>query len=125
MEKLATSALPIVNWGRSSKVVRSLKPVPKPRPRWRSTEYLKFVGERDCCGCGKHGPSGCTPLGGALPGMGLKFDDLLTVPLSRGCHDHFHRTGKLPGMTTAETHLRFRETQVALLVLLKFQEVSE
>lgn len=109
-------------------VVRSLKPVPKPRPRWRSAEYLKFVGEHDCCGCGKHGPSDAHHWGGSK-GMALKVDDLLTVPLCNDCHiEGFHRTGKLPGMTTAETHLRFRETQVALLVewvLRKFQEVDE
>lgn len=108
-------------------VVRSLKPTPKPRPRWRSAEYLKFVGEHDCCGCGKHGPSDAHHWGGSK-GMALKVDDLLTVPLCNGCHiEGFHRTGKLPGMTLAETHLRFRETQVALLVewiLLKFTEVS-
>lgn len=109
-------------------VVRTTKPQPKSRPRWRSAEYLKFVGEHDCCGCGAPAPSDAHHWGGTLKGMGLKFDDLLTVPLSRGCHDHFHRTGKLPGMTTAETHLRFRETQVALLVewvLLRFDEVSD
>lgn len=130
LEKLATSALPIVvaATGKVEQVVRSLKPVPKPRPRWRSTEYLKFVGERDCCGCGKHGPSDAHHWGGSK-GMALKVDDLLTVPLCNGCHiEGFHRTGKLPGMTTAETHLRFRETQVALLVewvLLRFDEVSD
>ena len=109
-------------------VVRTTKPQPKSRPRWRSAEYLKFVGEHDCCGCGKHGPSDAHHWGGSK-GMALKVDDLLTVPLCNGCHiEGFHRTGKLPGMTTAETHLRFRETQVALLVewvLIKFQEVSE
>lgn len=109
-------------------VARSTKPQPKPRPRWRSAEYLKFVGEHDCCGCGKHGPSDAHHWGGSK-GMSLKVHDALTVPLCNGCHiEGWHRTGKLPGMTQAETHLRFRETQVALLVewiLIKFQEVDE
>jgi hypothetical protein len=97
-------------------VARSTKPQPKPRPRWRSAEYLKFVGEHDCCGCGAPAPSDAHHWGGSQKGMGLKIDDARTCPVCRRCHDCFHSTGRLPGFNKDETIVIFLRAQVTLLV---------
>lgn len=92
-------------------------PVPKSPPS-RSTQYLAYVRQQPCCSCATPGPSdphhwAPTGRGG---GMGLKCDDLRTVPLCRVCHDSWHQHGCLPGRSVDESREMFLVAQVDLLV---------
>lgn len=84
----------------------------------RNESYLAFVREHDCCACGAEGPSDPHhwALKGKGGGMGTKADDFRTVPLCRGCHDHYHAHGTLPECTTIMTRTLFLAKQVDLLV---------
>lgn len=87
-------------------------------PPGRHEAYLAFVRTKPCCSCSAPGPSDphhYAPKGRG-GGMGMKCDDRRTVPLCRLCHDYFHSKGSVEGLTSAQTHLLFMETQVALLV---------
>lgn len=104
----------VVSVGESSR--KSHQPVPKSSPV-RSREYMDFVKEHPCCVCSSSPPSDPHHFGPAgTKGMGLKTDDLRTVPLCRGCHDQFHNKAKVGAMSKNATALHFYKVQVGLLV---------
>ena len=76
------------------------RPVPKPKPPWRSPYYRAFVRTFPCVSsqmraeeAHHHGPHA----------MGRKGPDWTCVPLSHEEHERFHRSGTFRGMTREET----------------------
>lgn len=60
---------------------------------YRSTEYLEFVRMHPCCVCmaaAPNDPHHVSFVEGT--GMGMKPNDLYTVPLCRKCHDQAHNS---------------------------------
>ena len=85
------------------------RPVPKPRPPWRSSAYMAHVRMFACCVSGElteeahhHGPHA----------MGRKGPDWTCVPLSHAEHERFHRTGAFRGMTREETDAHAIKAQI-------------
>jgi len=88
-------------------------------PPSRSARYLAFVRERSCCACAAPGPSDphhWALKGSGNGGMGMKVDDLRTVPLCRRCHDYYHAHGHLPESSVVTTRILFLATQTDLLI---------
>lgn len=85
------------------------RPVPKPKPPWRSSAYMAHVRTFACCVSGElteeahhHGPHA----------MGRKGPDWTCVPLSHAEHERFHRTGAFRGMTREETDAHAIKAQI-------------
>ena len=85
------------------------RPVPKPKPPWRSSAYMAHVRMFACCVSGElteeahhHGPHA----------MGRKGPDWTCVPLSHAEHERFHRTGAFRGMTREETDAHAIKAQI-------------
>ena len=85
------------------------RPVPKPKPPWRSSAYMAHVRTFPCCVSGElteeahhHGPHA----------MGRKGPDWTCVPLSHAEHERFHRTGAFRGMTREETDAHAIKAQI-------------
>lgn len=82
----------------------------------RDEKYRAFIRQHPCCGC--YCPAddahhyGKRYAGG---GMGVKPHDTFEVPLCRGCHDHYHRDGALPGMARDDTERHFLINSLQLL----------
>lgn len=90
--------------------------VPKSKPV-RSRTYMDFVKGHKCCVCQAPPPSDPHHYGPAgTKGMGLKTDDLRTVPLCRLCHDEFHAKAEVCGVSGDDLALAFYQEQVRLLV---------
>lgn len=85
------------------------RPVPKPRPPWRSSAYMAHVRMFACCVSGElteeahhHGPHA----------MGRKGPDWTCVPLCHIAHERFHATGVFAGMTREQTDARAVKAQI-------------
>jgi hypothetical protein len=88
---------------------------PKTR-RHQNPAYLGFVRAKPCCACGA--PPQSDPHHWSIrgrKGIALKPDDERTVPLCRGCHDHFHAHTTLPELTPAKTAVFFLSVQTDLM----------
>ncbi len=89
-------------------------PVPKPPPAVRSAVYLEFVRQKPCMWCGAPPPNDPDHVG--PHGLGVKTDDLRTVPTCRKHHDERHRLGRIRDHTKEETMAAIYRAQVDLLV---------
>lgn len=85
----------------------------------RSSKYLKFIRQFDCCWC--HATENIEAHHFGRGGTGFKCSDLETVPLCHKCHMEFHQQGHLgsPGsalkLTPRETKAYFHEKAVYFL----------
>jgi len=108
---------PPVSVEREHPIDAVLRRVDKPRPRHRDRGFLSFVRDHACCSCEAPRPSDPHHWSATVRrGVGMKLDDLLTVPLCRRCHDCYHATTALPGRSRAETEMHLLGVQVELLV---------
>jgi hypothetical protein len=96
-----------------------LRPVPKPPSPLRSSAYLAFVREHDCCmrssvfaSC--DGPIEAHHFGPR--GMSQKTDDFRTVALCQRHHREFHDTGTVDGLSREETEAAFIYDQRCMLI---------
>lgn len=85
-----------------------------------AAEYVAFVKNQPCCGCGVAGeltyeqrvdPHHYMEGEG---GMGLKVSDWWTVPLCRACHDYFHDHRKLPCYADLEHEIAVCESRAQI-----------
>ncbi len=61
----------------------------------RDDRYLNAVRAKDCCACGRFGPSQAAHVRiGNGGGIGLKPSDYFTVPLCAWCHSNQHSYGE-------------------------------
>lgn len=103
--------------GREHPIDAELRRVDKPRSRIRDRGYLAFVRSLACCSCGVSGPSDPHHWSATVRrGVGMKLDDLLTVPLCRACHSEYHARNALPGMSKDQTTVHLLGVQVEALV---------
>lgn len=90
--------------------VRATRPVPKPKPPWRSSAYMAHVRTFPCCVSGyqaeeahHHGPHA----------MGRKGPDWTCIPLTHEVHDRFHTKGTfIDGMSREQTDAHAIKAQV-------------
>lgn len=85
------------------------RPVPKPRPPWRSSAYMAHVRTHACVVSFK--PAEEAHHHGAHA-MSRKGPDWTCVPLTHAEHDYFHAKGTFRGMTREQTDAEAIRAQV-------------
>ena len=85
------------------------RPVPKPKPPWRSSAYMAHVRTFPCCVSGDpaeeahhHGKHA----------MSRKGPDWLCIPMTSNMHEYFHRTGTFMSRTRVETDAHAIKAQI-------------
>jgi len=66
------------------------------KKRYRNKKYRDYIKTLECCcGCGKPADDCHHAIGVGEGGTALTASDLLTMPMTRGCHTKIHNTPEI------------------------------